>query len=197
MKDTPPWVDGQPEPQIYKIADLLLAIDAPGSRKSSRLLNGSFFWRVILFAPTSEPSNIQGRAEGQSWWRFGGGFGDCRVRDCPERSRILRRFRSSPHQSSTGIASHARGHRFESCSAHHTQRIDPQTLSAKTAPSEVLDWLPWGRFGGAAAREELSANSPARFSRPRPFSALSSDRVSSILFDDADLLVAESHLTRR
>ena|SRR2546426_11131000 len=41
----------------------------------------------------------------------------------------------------------------------------------------------WGRFGGAALRGEMPANSHAQFKRARAFSALSTDRVSSILFD--------------
>jgi hypothetical protein len=44
-------------------------------------LNGSFFWRVVLFAPSSERSNVEGQAQGQFWWRFGGGLGDFEVLD--------------------------------------------------------------------------------------------------------------------
>src|SRR5467141_3873699 len=45
------------------------------------------------------------------------------LRDLYKEHHSHRRFRSSPHQSSTNIASHARGHRFESCSAHHAYLV--------------------------------------------------------------------------
>ena len=69
------------------------------------------------------------RAQGQFWWQFGGSFQKSWVHGSPARSRFIQEFRASPLQSSTGIASHARGHRFESCSAHHTQVLAKKSLS--------------------------------------------------------------------
>jgi hypothetical protein len=78
------------------------------------------YYRV---AARNERSDVGGRAQGQFWWRFGGGFEGLRVLGSPTRSRISGRFPSSPLQSSTGLASHARGQRFESSSAHHSNRF--------------------------------------------------------------------------
>jgi hypothetical protein len=87
------------------------------------------------------------RAQGQFWWRFGGGFEGLKVLHSPTRCRTPRRCRASPLQSTTAIASHARGQRFESSSAHHSipdlresswWRFSPNlTALATTFPAQV------------------------------------------------------------
>jgi hypothetical protein len=53
------------------------------------------------------------------WGRFGGGLESFEVPASPAQSRFPREFRSSPRQFLHDSVSHARGHRFESCSAHY------------------------------------------------------------------------------
>jgi hypothetical protein len=60
-----------------------------------------------------DPPSIAGRRHRGSRWQFGGGLDDQRVYGSPVRSRILRKVRWCPTPSTTGIALHARGQRFE------------------------------------------------------------------------------------
>jgi hypothetical protein len=80
-------------------------------------------------------------------WQIGGSFLGRRVHVGPARTTFSRKVHWCPRQSSAGIASHARGRRFESCSAHH---LTSKSRTINTTPPERARWSVCfqGRAGG-------------------------------------------------
>jgi hypothetical protein len=93
------------------------------------------------------------------WGRFGGGLESFEVLSRPPQSRVSKEFRSSPQQSLAGPASHARGHRFESCSAHY---FNASVTHATVKASKI--WL-LDRFSRVGRLIPLACNEIATLAR--------------------------------